>query len=289
MPSKRDLYRRLCSESARNARHFLNDARKLKRGGSRGHAIALAVLSIEESAKARTYHEATEGILRVVCKNPNHMTTFQEKELLDHRFKHAVLANVLADYFRYAPFYEVIENLRKPSLSKDEVREIVVGAVHSYRLLQVDLASGGRAAREVQSIFGLLERLNELKNRGFYVDHASGQVLLPNDLSTRDLERLLELAEGTLEITTEIVHPSLRGARETAPDPREQGDAQPGSASKKEASQGQSSRRGRGRPSLTIGDPLVLDDHDGRKYTFQSCYDHSTPRLSVPEPRAGRP
>ena len=204
LPSKRSLYRELSLESVRNAKQFLADAKRLRRARNRGHAIALAVLSIEEASKALVYHNAAEGVLRIVKKNPNHITTFQERELLDHRFKHAILAGLLAEWIRYAPFYEVAEGLRKPRLTKQEVREVILGAIHAHRLLQIDLASGGRTAKDVKDLFELLERLNDLKNRGLYVDHAGRRMLLPNDLNKRELERLLELGEGAIEMVSQL-------------------------------------------------------------------------------------
>jgi len=204
LPSQRSLYRELSMESVGNAKHFLADAKRLKQARSRGHAIALTVLSIEEASKALVYHNAAEGVLRIVGKNPNHITTFQERELPDHRFKHTILAGLLAEWIRYAPFYEAAERLRKPRLTKEEVREVILGAIHAHRLLQVDLASGGRTAKDVKDLFELLEQLNDLKNRGFYVDHAGRRMLLPNDLTRRELERLLELGEGAIEMVSQL-------------------------------------------------------------------------------------
>src|SRR5438093_9141861 len=72
MASRRVLFRTLAEESLGNARRFFLDAKRLRRVGSRGHAIAFAVLSIEESSKALLYRGVAEGVLRIVRKNPNH-------------------------------------------------------------------------------------------------------------------------------------------------------------------------------------------------------------------------
>ena len=188
-----------------NARQFFADAKRVRRVGSRGHAIAFAILSIEESAKALIYREVAEGVLRIVRKNPNHVTTFTESELLNHRFKHGVLANAIVEWLRYGPFYEVAAGLQKPSFSKTEVRELFLGAVYAHRIMQVDLQSGGRAAREVQRILNLLERLNDLKNRGLYVDHSNRRISTPKNVRTSELREVLELAEGAIEISTEAL------------------------------------------------------------------------------------
>src|SRR5437867_5933579 len=124
MASKRDLYQTLAQESVANARWFLADAKRLRRVGSRGHGAAFGVLSIEESSKALIYRMVAEGVLRIVRRNPNHITTFTENELLNHQFKQQVLANAFGEYLRYGPFYEAAESLRKPKFSKTEVREL---------------------------------------------------------------------------------------------------------------------------------------------------------------------
>jgi len=208
MASKRDLYQTLAQESVANARWFLADAKRLRRVGSRGHGAAFGVLSIEESSKALIYRMVAEGVLRIVRRNPNHITTFTENELLNHQFKQQVLANAFGEYLRYGPFYEAAESLRKPKFSKTEVRELFLRAVHAHRIMQVDLRSGGRATQEVQRLGSLLDRLNDLKNRGLYVDHSSGRVSTPKDTRTRDLGEVLDLAEGAFKIASEALHRS---------------------------------------------------------------------------------
>ena len=208
MASKRNLYQTLAKESVANARWFLADAKRLRRVGSRGHGAAFAVLSIEESSKALIYRLVALGVLRIVRKKPNHITTFTESELLNHQFKQQVLANAIGEYFRYGPFYEVAESLRKPKFSRIEVRELFLRAVHAHRIMQVDLRSGGRATQELERLGSLLDRLNDLKNRGLYVDHSSGRISTPKDTRTRDLGEVLDLAEGAIKIASEALHRS---------------------------------------------------------------------------------
>ena len=205
MASRRDLFRTLADESLGNARRFFSDANQLKRVGSRGHAIAFAVLSIEESSKSLLYREVAEGVLRIVRKNPNHVTTFTEGELLDHRFKHGLLSNSIVEWIRYGTFYEVAEGLRKPRYSRAEVRDLVLRAVHAHRITQVELQSGGRAAIEIQRQLELLARLNDLKNRGLYVDQLNGKILTPNAIKTGELGDVLELAQAAIEISSEAL------------------------------------------------------------------------------------
>ena len=140
----------------------------------------------------------------MVTKNPNHLTTFTERELLDHRFKHAFLAGMFADWLRYAPFTLAVDNLRKSTFTKDEVKELMSRAVQAHRILQVDLASGGQTSKELRTLFSLLENLNLMKNRGFYVDYAHGKVLSPRNVRRAEVKRTLQLAEGIVQMTSEM-------------------------------------------------------------------------------------
>jgi len=164
----------------------------------------LAVLSIEESAKAIINRFAAEGVLKVVTKNANHITTFTERELLDHRFKHAFLAGMFAEWLRYAPFTLAVDNLRKSSFTKEEVKELMFRAVQAHKVLQVDLTSGGQTAKEMGTLFNLLENLNLMKNRGLYVDHANGRLFSPRNVRRAEVERTLQLAEGIVQMTSEL-------------------------------------------------------------------------------------
>src|SRR2546428_14042468 len=74
--------------------------------------------------------------------------------------------------------------------------------------MQVDLQSGGRSAQEVHRLLSLLERLNDLKNRGLYVDHSNRSISTPKEVRTRELREVLELAKGAIEIATEAMRQS---------------------------------------------------------------------------------
>ena len=180
----------------------------VRRAGSRGHGAAFAVLSIEESSKALIYRLVALRVLRIVRKNPNHLTTFTEGELLDHRFKHGLLSNAILEWIRYGTFYEVAEGLRKPRYSRTEVRDLVLRAVHAHRITQIELQSDSRAAQELKRQLELLAGLNDLKNRGLYVDHVHGKLSTPNDIRIRELEDVLDLAQVAIEISVEALRRS---------------------------------------------------------------------------------
>ncbi len=201
----RKTYAALARSSLANARRHLSDANRLRKSGSRGHASGFAVLSIEESSKALIYHQAGAGILRIVERKPNRITTFSEKDLLDHRFKHAILGGLLVHWLQYAPFYESISRLRKATFTQAQVKDLVLRAIHAHQLLQIDLGSGGGLAREIRKVLGTIDNLNAIKNRGFYVDHAHGRIVSPHDTTKKQLDEVMTLADGALEMVTDFL------------------------------------------------------------------------------------
>jgi AbiV family abortive infection protein len=209
MPSGRHLYRLVSAAAAANARQLIRDARNLKSIGSRGHACSLAILSIEESAKALVYYTASEGVYRLVEKNPNYVTTYRKKDLLDHRFKHAIVSAFLADWMFYLPFYSILEGKRKDTFRRSEVEQLLQKAIHSHRRHRIELSSGGKATQELNKMFSLLESLNDKKNRGLYVDHTDCAVLRPNGLSAKETQHVLSIAEMVTQMVSEIVRVSI--------------------------------------------------------------------------------
>lgn len=205
MASGRRLYRSVAEAAVANSRRLYRDAKKLKLTGSRGHSCSFAILSIEESAKALVYYTAAEGVYRIVKTKPNYITTFRKKDLMDHQFKHGIIAAFLSDWLFYLPFYHVMGEARKKTFSKEEVEALLNRAIHLHRRHRMEISSGGRATRDMTRMFSLLEQLNELKNLGLYVDHTDSRVLCPNDISKKEADEVFDLAEMIVEMVTEIV------------------------------------------------------------------------------------
>lgn len=209
MVSGRALYRQLADASDKNARELLRNAYDLKSWGSRGHACALAVLAMEESAKALIYHIAAEGVFRIVKKNPNNVTTFRELDLLKHEFKHALISNELAHWLNYAPFYDAINSISKNKLHRKEVEAMIVRAIHRHKRVQIELLSGGKAAKEARQVFNLLESLNRKKNDGLYVGHAGRRLLSPNNITRNELKDVLDLADTITSIFSQAIREGI--------------------------------------------------------------------------------
>lgn len=213
MTSGRALYRQLAQASASNARNLLLDAIALKKRGSRGHSCSLAILAMEESAKALIYSMAAEGVLRIVKKNPNNVTTFREADLLEHPFKHALITGELADLLNYAPFYEVVGSIEEDKMRKEDIEAKLVRAIYAHKRQAMDLRSGGKTAKEVQRMFGLLESLNQKKNGGLYVGHTDGRLLVPNGITKTELNEVLELSETITMFFSQLVRRGIDPTR----------------------------------------------------------------------------
>lgn len=209
MTSGRKLYRSVAEVAVANSRQLYRDAKKVKSVGSRGHSCSLAILSIEESAKALVYYTASEGVYRIVKGKPNYITTFRKKDLMDHRFKHSIVSAFLADWIFYMPFYQVIGETRKREFSKSEVEALFGRAIHLHRRHRIEISSGGRAAQNMAKMFALMEQLNERKNLGLYVDHTSSRVLRPNDIPRDEVKDVFDLAGMIVKMVAGIVKTSL--------------------------------------------------------------------------------
>lgn len=213
----RALYLRLAAACLENAADHLNGARALRKRGSRGHAYSHAVLSIEESAKAYLYWLAGRGVYRIVTRNPNGISTYSEKQLFDHKFKHSIVARIVVQAILYAPVSRVLSKTRAKTFSREQVEAMLGDLIHEQELQQIRMQSGSREAKEVARLFATLERANERKNMGLYVGQREGKALLPNDCPRRELREGVELAGSVLEVVNEIVGSTLsREAKERA-------------------------------------------------------------------------
>lgn len=215
----RTLYLELAKAAAENAKRLLLDARTLHRRGNRGHACALGVLAIEEAAKGLVYKQAAEGIVRFVQRKPNYVSTYSERDLLDHKFKHGSISRLLVGAIEYAPFQQTLAATRKGTFVRSEV-EALLRRAHTRQWIQrTELERGGRAARQLRAMFETIGRLNELKNGGLYVGRAGFGVSRPDEFTREDLERVRELANMVVKtveqtVSTKFTHAQRKEMKE---------------------------------------------------------------------------
>lgn len=194
MVSGRALYGLVAKEASDQAGRLLDDADALRKRGSRGPACSLAILSIEESSKALVYNMAHKGIIRIVGKKPNNVTTYRKESLQNHRFKHAVAKSFIVDWFEFSPFYTAIRRAGKRTWTNSEVDLLIQRAVYRYKEARIDLLTGGKGPAALADLITLFDRLDSLKNSGFYVDHDWKTVMKPKSTDRVTLDKVVELA-----------------------------------------------------------------------------------------------
>lgn len=201
----RELYLELGKESFHNALQHHHDARALKRRGSRGHACALAILSLEEAAKAYLYKLAGEGVYRIVGRKPNNISTFSESQLFDHKFKHGIITRLLIESIQAMPIHRVLSKTRKKSFTRAQVQRLLADLLHEQALQQIELQRDGRGSSSLKKVFGLLERLNETKNDSLYVGHKAGKVIRPDDMKPRQVAEVVDFSSLILDVVGQLI------------------------------------------------------------------------------------
>lgn len=168
--------KRYVLEALKNAKQFLKDAEVLIDNGSYAHGAALAVLAIEEGAKAKMAprYITWNGKLEVDAK------TYQ-KEIKNHLTKLSLAAkNHWIDAF--------ISRLKSPgSCSLHELSE---------RLKQVKKENEFLKNLEIES--ALYACLTILKEKWLYVDIEEGEVRSPCTWSKNDSKKVLQMAKERL-------------------------------------------------------------------------------------------
>lgn len=212
MVAGRKLYQQIAEAASANARQLLRDSKRLSTRGSRGHASSLAILSIEESAKAIVFYMAAQGVFRIVKNKPNYVTTYRKEDLLDHRYKHAIISNMLSDAIFYAPFYAPLTSLRRKTYTREQVHDVVQRGIHAHKRAQIEF-SAGKSGKDLRRMFELIGMLNHRKNRGFYVDDSKGKVLRPDELGRKELAEVTGVADLVVGLASEAVHEQLPAAR----------------------------------------------------------------------------
>jgi AbiV family abortive infection protein len=201
----RRLYQAVAEASVENARLLINDGKALRRRGSVGHACALAILGMEEAAKALIYKQAAEGVIRLVRRDPNNLSTYSEKDLLNHKFKHGAITRLLIGSVEFAPFLQTLAESRKKVFSRDDVA-VILRRAHTRQWLQrTELDRGGKAAIELQRMLKTLARLDSLKNDSLYVGRVPNDVRHPSGIPPKEVSNVWEIANSVVKAAEETV------------------------------------------------------------------------------------
>lgn len=178
------------SEALKNGKQFLEDAKMLIENGSYAHGAAIAVLAIEEGAKAKiaSQHISWDGVFEVDVKT-------YEKEIKSHFNK---LSHAAKDHAIDAMMYRLMPEGPTGSCSLEELYKRVKALAeskHEDRFLE---------NLEIES--WLYACLAILKMKWLYVDVEEGKVTSPRTWSKKDAIQVLQMAEKRLsEYETQII------------------------------------------------------------------------------------
>jgi AbiV family abortive infection protein len=210
MASKKSVNMEMARACYENARKLYLDSIALRRRKSIGHAYSMLVLSIEESVKSILYKLAADGLVKfLVGKSPD-PTAINEEDLLHHKPKHKMLADIIAASIVYAPFSTAFEGIREKRISVTKAKHIMTAAIAEHQVLMADLSDPrSRVSTQVTKFFVLLESLNEEKNLGFYVNKKGSSILLPNRVSRARYEYWRDFQRDFLVTTKSILESGI--------------------------------------------------------------------------------
>jgi AbiV family abortive infection protein len=210
MPSEKTRCREMAIACYENARKMYLDSSALKERRSRGHAYSLLVLSVEEAVKALIYRLAADGIVHFSKGDSKDPNVLKEADLLKHKVKHSILAEVIISSIMYSPFFAAFEGIPQKKIEVEKARELMATALATHQVMMADLKDPRSQLTIELNRFGeFISRLDEEKNLGFYVDIKGGRVRRPNEIPISRFNYWREFQEGFLDSTKTIVHEGL--------------------------------------------------------------------------------
>jgi len=205
MTRRKRLYLDMSEACYENSRKLFLDSNALRRRKSIGHAYSLVVLSIEESVKSILYRLAADGLIKFSEGKSTDPTAINEQDLLYHKPKHKILADIITASIMYAPFSTAFEGIREKKIDVMKAKQIMAAAIAAHQVLMVDLADpSSMVSKQVTKFFTFLESLNDEKNLGFYVGKQNSSILLPNRVSKSKYEYWRDFQNDFL-VTTKFI------------------------------------------------------------------------------------
>ena len=150
-----------------NAQKFIEDAELLFEHKSYGHATSLALVGIEEMAKALALSEAYFS-----NRELEHVKDF----FYNHRVKNAVFLGVIIGM--YAPIGTPKKNADKKALTATEIQK--------------------SAAKVESPLMKVLQEVDELRKAGLYVDYKNERWCSPVDIKREEAKYHIELGKKFL-------------------------------------------------------------------------------------------
>jgi AbiV family abortive infection protein len=210
MTSERARHREMANACFENARKMYLDSMALRERKSRGHAYSLLVLSIEEAVKALIYRLASDGIVHFSKENSDDHNALKESDLLKHKVKHSILAEVMISSIMNSPFFAAFEGIPQKKIEVSKAKEIVASALATQQVMTAALKdSRSQLSIQLNKFVEFLGKLDEEKNLGFYVGKKGAKVRKPNEIPIVKYAYWRDFQESFLESTKTIVREGL--------------------------------------------------------------------------------
>ena len=189
-----------------NARKLYYDSIALKKRRSIGHAHALQILAIEESVKAIIYRMAADGVVSLSNDSRKKIGVLREEDLMKHKVKHEILANIILSAVLYSPFSQAFDDVKEESIRVDQAKAIMTKAIAMHQRLVTDLQDPkSLLSKDLTRFIQFLSALNDEKNRSFYVDKKNFLIVTPNQIKSSKYHYWRKFLEDLLETTNELV------------------------------------------------------------------------------------
>jgi AbiV family abortive infection protein len=184
-----------------NAISLAESADLLRAAGKTGPATALYVLACEELSKGQQYRATADGMASFDTSDLGKTWVLDKRHLTEHELKHFLIAAAAMTPIQTGFLRPYLPELAV--LLGDRVLEVPFPEPESLPpeiRTRVDeiLDSDPEVDKQMEEIHRLAIRMEDLKERGFYVDINDGKLLVPAALLAIDLERLRELFHQVL-------------------------------------------------------------------------------------------
>ncbi len=182
---------RAAIKSLKNAYDLADSAEIVKSSGRIGIATALLVLACEELSKARHYRSISYGIITTDESNIGTTYVFSPKVMREHELKHmdsigsslATLVGKVMDKNRD----RIEEIMGDTKIDFPDGRQPSEEVQKKFETLTKELFDNDEEyQREFLKLKSLLLRMEELKERGLYVDVNGKDVLSPDDIKEEE-------------------------------------------------------------------------------------------------------
>ncbi len=163
----------------KNSSEFLRDADLLNQQGSHGHATALAIIALEELAKAQIYYMSAYNLIEI--------TPIIKKTLNDHTKKYKYLAGL--DFV----YYYVKQLSQSADTTKMSSKEIMDFIIEKTEKSKDDSTEEFKVLKRSESEFG---KLREIRESALYVELKETEIHTPYFFNPGDSNKILQYAKN---------------------------------------------------------------------------------------------